>query len=140
MKQTIIPTMSYKNPKLMVEWLEEAFGFTPHALFDDGEGGVVHAELKLGDALIMLGLARDNEFGAIQSAPDPNSPVTQSAYIVVSDVDGILDRARKAGADIVYGPNDEEYGGRGFTCRDPEGQVWNFGTFDPWAVRNDKGE
>ncbi|HZF33304.1 MAG TPA: glyoxalase, partial [Candidatus Angelobacter sp.] len=28
---------------------------------------------------------------------------------------------------------DEDYGGRGYSCRDPEGHLWNFGTYDPWA-------
>ena len=37
----------------------------------------------------------------------------------------------KAGAQIVLDIKDEDYGGRGFTCRDPEGHIWSIGTYDP---------
>ncbi len=40
--------------------------------------------------------------------------------------------AKAAGAKIVIDIKDEDYGGRGYTCRDPEGHIWNFGTYDPW--------
>ena len=54
-------------------------------------------------------------------------------YIVVEDPDALHDRAVAAGAEILIGLKDEDYGGRGFTCRDPEGQLWNIGSYDPWA-------
>jgi uncharacterized glyoxalase superfamily protein PhnB len=60
--------------------------------------------------------------------------VTQSAYIVVPDADAHQARAAAAGAVVVRPVKDEDYGGRGYTCRDPEGQIWNFGTYDPWKV------
>ena len=48
------------------------------------------------------------------------------------DADQHYARAKAAGAEILFEIKDEDYGGRGYTCRDPEGHVWNFGTFDPW--------
>jgi len=57
---------------------------------------------------------------------------TQSAYVVVSDADAVYARAKGAGAEIVLVIKDEDYGGRGFSCRDLEGHLWNFGTYDPW--------
>jgi len=42
-------------------------------------------------------------------------------------------RARAAGAEILLALEDQDYGGRGYTCRDPQGHVWSFGTYDPWA-------
>ncbi|WP_348770347.1 VOC family protein [Pseudomonas aeruginosa] len=58
---------------------------------------------------------------------------TQSLYLVVADPDALFRSAQAAGAEIVIDIKDEDYGGRGFTCRDPEGHVWSFGSYDPWA-------
>jgi uncharacterized glyoxalase superfamily protein PhnB len=51
----------------------------------------------------------------------------------VDDADAHYARAAAAGAEIVLDIVDEDYGGRGYSCRDPEGHLWNFGTYDPWA-------
>ena len=51
--------------------------------------------------------------------------------MVVDDVDAHCARARGAGAEILVEPFDPEYGGRMYTCRDPEGHVWSFGSYDP---------
>lgn len=130
---TIIPTLRYDNAPKMIEWLCEAFGFARHLVVEDGAGGIAHAQLTLGNAMIMLGSARDNAFGALQSTARALGGVSQSAYIIVDDVDALCETARGAGAEIVRDPQDEDYGGRGFSCRDPEGQLWNFGTYDPWT-------
>lgn len=58
---------------------------------------------------------------------------TQSAYVVVSDADAVLARAKAAGATIVMDIKDEDYGGRGFGFHDLEGHLWSVGTYDPWA-------
>lgn len=130
---TIIPTLRYDNAPKMIDWLCEAFGFARHLVVEDGAGGIAHAQLTLGNAMIMLGSARDNAFGALQSTARALGGVSQSAYIIVDDVDALCETARGAGAEIVRDPQDEDYGGRGFSCRDPEGQLWNFGTYDPWT-------
>ena len=57
---------------------------------------------------------------------------TQFAYLIVSDAAAVYTRAKAAGAEIVMEIKDENYGGRGFSCRDLEGHLWNFGTYDPW--------
>jgi uncharacterized glyoxalase superfamily protein PhnB len=57
---------------------------------------------------------------------------TQSPYVVVADADAVYATAKAAGAQIVIDIKDESYGGRGFTCRDLEGRLWSFGTYDPW--------
>jgi len=97
-------------------------------------GTIVHAELTFGNAMIMLGSARDDEYGRLVKPPtDPGDSNTQSPYIVVQDADRHYARAVAAGATIVMDLKDEDYGGRGYSCRDPEGHLWNFGTYDPWA-------
>ena len=80
----------------------------------------------------MLASARDDAFGKVQSTPAALGGSTQSPYIVVEDADEICARALTAGAKIVMPLKDEDFGGRGFSCRDPEGHIWNFGTYDPW--------
>ena len=53
--------------------------------------------------------------------------------LIVADADAHHARAVAAGARVVYPLKDEDYGGRGYSCLDPEGHLWNFGTYDPWA-------
>ena len=59
--------------------------------------------------------------------------VSLSPYIIVEHADSHYARAVAMGAEIVIEIRDEDYGGRGYTCRDPEGHVWSFGSYDPWA-------
>ncbi len=83
--------------------------------------------------MIMLGSVFDTEYGRLVKQPAQiGNFVTQSAYLVVQDADLVYERALKAGAEIVLDLKDEDYGGRGFTCRDPEGHIWSIGTYDPW--------
>ena len=134
MSGTIIPTLRYLDAKSMIDWLCDAFGFQRHLVVEDEQGGIAHAQLTLGNAMIMLGSARDDAFGKLMSTAEALGGVSQSAYIVVADIDALCARARACGAEIVMAPKDEDYGGRGFSCRDPEQQLWNFGSYDPWAA------
>jgi uncharacterized glyoxalase superfamily protein PhnB len=116
----------------MIDWLCGVFGFARHAANEDGQGGIAPAQLTLGHGMVMLGSARDDEFGRLQSTPLALGGTTQSAYIVVPDAEEVCARAKAAGAEIVIEIKDEDHGGRGFSCRDPEGHLWNVGTYDPW--------
>jgi uncharacterized glyoxalase superfamily protein PhnB len=118
----------------MIDWLCEVFGFARHAVYEDGHGGIAHAQLTLGPGMIMLGSMRDDEFGRLPSTPASLGATTQSPYLVVPDADEVYRRAKAAGADIVMEIRDEDYGGRGFSCRDPEGHLWNVGSYDPWQT------
>ena len=130
---TVIPCLRYRDAKYMIGWLRDAFGFHPQAVYEDGSGGVAHAQLTLGSGMIMLGsLREDDQFGKMQSTPAALGGTTQSPYLVVADADAIYQNAIAAGAEIVIEIKDEDYGGRGFSCRDPEGHLWNVGTYDPW--------
>ncbi len=132
---TVIPTMRYNDAPAAIEWLCEAFGFEKH-LVVPGEGGtVVHAQLIFGNGMVMLGSARESEFDNLQKPPSSlGGAVSQSPYIIVEDADKHYARAVAAGAEIVMEIKDEDYGGRDYSCRDPEGHVWNFGSYDPWAA------
>jgi uncharacterized glyoxalase superfamily protein PhnB len=86
--------------------------------------------------MIMLGTARgdDDAFGCLQSTPAALGGTTQSPYLVVRDADEVYRQAKAAGAEIVIEIKDEDYGGRVFSCRDPEGHLWNVGSYDPWKA------
>lgn len=130
----VIACFRYKDAPTAIEWLCNAFGFERHLVVPDDQGGIAHAELKFGGGMIMLGSARDDTFGQLLKPPveGKSSVVTGSVYIVVPDVDEHCRRAESAGATIIMPPKDEDYGGRDYTCRDPEGFVWSFGSYDPW--------
>ncbi len=68
-----------------------------------------------------------------QAAAGNRGAGKQSIYIIVDDADAHHARAKAAGAEIVMEVADQDYGGRLYSCRDPEGHLWNFGTYDPWA-------
>lgn len=128
-----IPTLRYRDARAAIDWLGRAFGFEPHLVVPGPDDTVAHGQLVADGVMIMLGTARDDAFGAFQQPPRGQA-CTQSAYIVVDDPDAHYQRAVEAGAEIVVDLVDEEYGGRGYSCLDPEGHLWNFGSYDPWAV------
>jgi uncharacterized glyoxalase superfamily protein PhnB len=133
-RANVIPTMRYEDAPAAIAWLCQAFGFEK-GLVVPGEGGTIaHAQLVFGNGMIMLGSAGSGEYDALVKPPKSIGGIgSQSPYIVVEDVDRHYARAVAAGAEIVIDIKDEDYGGRGYSCRDPEGHVWNFGTFDPWT-------
>ncbi len=132
---TVIPTMRYNDAAAAVEWLCNAFGFDKHLVVPGEDGTVVHTQLVFGNGMVMLGSAGEGEFDNLQRPPSALSgAVSQSPYIVVEDADRHYARAVAAGAEIVMDIKNEDYGGRGYSCRDPEGHIWNFGSYDPWAA------
>ena len=134
-KATVIPCLRYRDAPAAIEWLCQAFGFEKH-LVVPGEGETIaHAQLSFGNGMVMLGSVKESEFDRFMKQPDEiGGAETQSAYVIVSDADALYARAKTAGAKIVLDIKDEDHGGRGFSCRDPEGHLWNFGTYDPCAA------
>ncbi|MCG3159324.1 MAG: hypothetical protein JMDDDDMK_00310 [Acidobacteria bacterium] len=132
-RATVIPCLRYRNAPAAIEWLCQTFGFEKHLVVPNEDGTIAHAQLSFGNGMIMLGSVFDNEFGRLIKQPDEiGGAETQSAYLIVSDADSIYQRAKAAGAEIVMEIKDEDYGGRGFSCRDLEGHLWSIGTYDPW--------
>ncbi len=126
--QTIFPALRYRDARAAIEWLDRAFGFELHAVHEGPGGTIGHAELALDDAMIMLGSVPDDD-DSDDSKPPPGGT---SIYVFVDDVDALAERARAAGADVVRGPLDTDYGSREFGVRDLEGHSWSFGTYQPW--------
>jgi uncharacterized glyoxalase superfamily protein PhnB len=131
---SIVPTMRYEDAPAAIDWLCRAFGFEKHLVVPGERGQILHAQLSFGNGMVMLGSAsNEGEFGTYVKTPrQAGGTTTQSAYVVVDNADEHHARAVAAGARIVIGIRDEDYGGRGYSCRDPEGHLWNFGTYDPW--------
>jgi uncharacterized glyoxalase superfamily protein PhnB len=119
----ISPVIRYRDAAAALHWLERAFGFERLADYRDDEGKVVHAELRYGSGMVMIGEARDESLG-----PAPGSGW---CYVVVEDVDAHHARAVESGAEIVYGLTDQDYGSRDYAALDPEGNHWSFGTYHP---------
>ena len=134
-KATVIPCLRYRDAPAAIDWLCQTFGFEKQLVVPNQDGSIAHAQLSFGNGMIMLGsvLKAETEFGRLMKQPDEIAGAeTQSSYIVVLDADAMYARAKAAGAKIVIEIKDEDYGGRGFSCYDLEGHLWNFGTYDPW--------
>ena len=130
---TIIPCLRYRDAPAAIDWLCKAFGFARHAVYADG-ATVHHAQLSFGNGMVMLGSVDDtSEFGRRMVQPDElGLRETQCPCVIVADADAHYAQARAAGAVIVDDIRDQDYGGRGYSCRDPEGHLWWFGSYDPW--------
>jgi uncharacterized glyoxalase superfamily protein PhnB len=130
---TVIPCLRYRDAPAAIAWLCDVFGFERHLVVPNPDGTIAHAQLRLGNGMIMLGSVLDTEYGRLMKQPDEiGGAETQSAYVIVPDADVVYARATAAGAEIVIDIKDEDYGGRGFSCRDREGHLWSVGTYDPW--------
>jgi uncharacterized glyoxalase superfamily protein PhnB len=121
------PVLTYRDARKAIAFLKEAFGFEETAVYarEDDPSVIEHAELRwlLGGG-VMLGTA-----GKDDSAFGRRAPGNDAVYVACTDPDALFERATKAGAEVVRGLVDEDYGSRGFTVRDPEGTLWSFGTY-----------
>jgi uncharacterized glyoxalase superfamily protein PhnB len=132
-RSTVIPGHRYRNAPAAIDWLCQVFGFTRHAVYEGDNGTILHAELTLGNGMIMLGSGKDDDFGRGFKPPqDLDGIETRSVYIVVPDADAAHARAVAAGATIIRQLQDTPYGSREFAVKDPEGHSWSAGTYDPW--------
>lgn len=116
--------LRFKDAELMIGFLK-AIGFREHALYRDEHDPtvVLHAEyLWEGGGGVMFGAGRD----------DPHVQAGHgAAYLVTPDPDALFDRAVAAGATVLRPMVDQDYGGRGGTVADPEGNQWSFGDYQP---------
>lgn len=133
-KAKIIPSIRYNNCEKAIEWLCEALDFEIHLKVPSDKGGILHAQLIYNDCMIMLGSAHEGDgLGKLNSSPiELEGQNTASVYMVVADADAHYKKALAKGAEIVLDIKDEDYGGRGYTCKDLEGHLWSFGTYNPW--------
>jgi uncharacterized glyoxalase superfamily protein PhnB len=120
----LVPYFGYRDAPAAIGFLSSAFGFETVQRVDGDDGNVVHCELRRDDGVVMLGSWFEGQGGG---KPMEGAGV----YLVVDDVDAHHDTAVAAGAEIVYGPQDTEFGTRRYRARDPEGYEWSFGDYEP---------
>jgi uncharacterized glyoxalase superfamily protein PhnB len=119
--QVITPYLLYEDVAGALEWLGRAFGFEETLRLTGPDGEVNHAEAWLGGGGIYLGDPGDD-----YKNPRRLGQETVGVYVLVDDVGAHYERAKAAGAEILAEPEDQEYGDRRYTARDPEGHNWFF--------------
>jgi uncharacterized glyoxalase superfamily protein PhnB len=123
---TVIPGLRYGDAPAAMRFLRDAFGLEETLVVPGPDGTISHAEMRWMTGMVMLGSASDGSDGrlAIETGK-------AMLYVVVDDPDAHHARAVAAGAEIVHSLRDEDYGSRGYMARDPEGNIWSFGTYRP---------
>ena len=133
----IIPCLAYRDAHAAIEFLCDAFGFARNAIYEsEDKSRVDHAQLTLDGNMVMLSSASrhvEDKLGMVTPA-ETGGKVTACIYVVLGDPDAHHARAAAAGARIINPPTDQDYGGRSYEARDLEGNVWSFGTYDPFEV------
>jgi PhnB protein len=114
----LYPCLRYRDEAAALEWLERTFGLQRQTVVAAEDGTIVHAELRLGSGVLMLGSA-------------PEDPKGFSVYAWVEDLEAHYARAQAAGAEIVRPFADTDYGTREYGARDLDGHLWFFGTYRP---------
>lgn len=119
----IVPYLTYTNAAAAVDFLQRAFGLELIARFDDDQGRVMHAELRHGNGILMLGHRTGN-------LPDNCDGI----YLSVDAIEGIFEQATSAGATVLESPRDAEFGSRRCKLADLEGREWSIGTYHPGEI------
>ncbi|HYB10235.1 MAG TPA: VOC family protein [Alphaproteobacteria bacterium] len=137
-RHALIPCLRYADAPAAIEFLCNAFGFSAHVVYaDDKDPSIIHhAQLVLDGNMIMLGTDRQGETKALYGwmTPAQAGGVTMCVCAVIDDPDAHHLRAAAAGARVIRKPHDNEgYPGRAYDVFDCEGNVWNFGSYDPWS-------
>jgi uncharacterized glyoxalase superfamily protein PhnB len=125
-RRAVWPVLTYRDAPAAIAFLGDALGFEERACYaaDDDPSSIVHAQLDW-----------PHGGGVMLSGADTGDPVFRQAlghasvYLVCDDPDALLERATAAGAEVARPMAEEDYGSRGFTVRDPEGNLWSLGTY-----------
>jgi uncharacterized glyoxalase superfamily protein PhnB len=120
----IVPYLHYNDVKKAVEWLSSAFGLDVSFTLPDNQGNFMHAEMKFGDGVVMLGPA-NRKYNSLSPLDLPG--VNQGLYIYVDDVNRHYENAKAKGAVIAMEPEDMFWGDRIYGVIDLEGHMWTFG-------------
>jgi uncharacterized glyoxalase superfamily protein PhnB len=129
---TMSPIIAYDDAVAAIDWLQRVFAFQPLVVMTGENGEIGHAELRLGNGVIMPTSRR--------RTPDPDNPWTQplgtqGIYVALDNVDAHYEHAVSAGAEILRPLANTDYGSREYSARDLEGNLWSFGTYRPDVAR-----
>jgi uncharacterized glyoxalase superfamily protein PhnB len=126
---TITPVLRYADAGAAAHWLCEVFGFQEHDRAQDLGGNVRYVSLRFGDSFVLVRPVANSTLDNLMVQPGEIGGInTQSCYLTVPDVADHCARAEAAGAKVEIKPQDDGLGGRFYSCRDPEGHLWSFGT------------
>jgi uncharacterized glyoxalase superfamily protein PhnB len=131
-RSTIIPGVRYRDANAAIAFLKTAFGAEEQVVYRGDDGVVHHAQLLVGGGIVMLG--QYGEAGWLGGEEPRPLSSTVSIYVVIDDPDARHATAVAAGARVVRELEDTDYGSREFSVRDPEGNLWSFGTYDPYTA------
>ena len=120
MPQTVFPCITFRDAAASIGFLERALGAEKVAAYADDEGRINHAEIRIGESVVMCG---DERTGSQATRPG-----VSVVYVVVPDADAAYERAKAAGAEVTE-PVDQSYGSRDITVTDPDGNRWSLGTY-----------
>ncbi|MEO0990721.1 MAG: VOC family protein [Pseudomonadota bacterium] len=115
---SIVPYFSYADGMAAIEFLTTSFGMAVVQVQKDDQGAVQHAELAHGNGVVMMGT-------------DTRAKGSPGVYLVVEDVRAHFERARAAGAEIVYPPEQTPWATWRYRAKDLEGHEWSFGSYQP---------
>lgn len=114
----LIPYLTFRHGEDSLRFLVDGLGFEPVAVQAD-DGAIAHAELRRGSALVMGG------------SGDALAGAAPGLYLVEDDVDAAFERATAAGAEVVFGPEETEWGTKRARFRDLDGHEWSIGSYRP---------
>jgi uncharacterized glyoxalase superfamily protein PhnB len=126
----VYPSLIYDDAPAAIDWLCRAFGFEQRLVIHGPHDRVEHSELTFGSAVLMVSSPRP-DVGRL--SPRTLGGVSHALSLHVADPDAHCRQAKLVGAVILREVQDEEYGGRGYMAKDPEGHLWYFGTYRPGA-------
>ncbi len=130
---TVTPYVIVPDIRATIAFTRDVFGAVEHELIELPGGEIAHAEIRIGDSVVMLGQARDQW-----------KPIPSSLYVYVEDVDAVYERALAQGAQTIYPPTDQFYGDRSAGVSDRQGNFWWVATHiedvDPEEMRRRAAE
>lgn len=143
---SIIPSLRYHDAHAAIDWLVRVFGFTRQAVFEGPNNTVMHAQLTRGHGMLMLGsVASDNSADNSYArrwidVKETGGRETVGLCLIADSNDdcvAIYHRVKAEGVEIVQDLTSPEYGGKSFSCCDPEGHIWWVGSYNPWGGHAD---
>ncbi|MCC0099625.1 VOC family protein [Streptomyces flavotricini] len=121
-RTAVVPHIMVSDAPAALSFYGRAFGAVEDIRLAHPEGGVMHAEIRIAGAVLMLGDVSGGPF----TAPSPLGGTSTALHVYVPDVDALVRTAVAEGADLLQPPADQFHGDRTAILRDPFGHLWIF--------------
>ena len=122
---TVSPYLAVEDAATAIDYYKKAFGATERVRMEAPDGKIGHAELEIGDSIVMLA---DPFPQASTKPPHELGGTSAGVFLYVEDVDAVVKRAVDAGASVTMEVADQFWGDRFGTVTDPFGHVWSVAT------------